>query len=634
MRKLITLAAIVTVLAIIGVACGQPAPETVEKVVKETVVVETEKVVKETAVVEKEVVVTATPVPGEELVTVNINWGTEPPTADPQLATDTTSSSVIGSIMMGLTDIDDETKAAIPSLATEWSSNEDATVWTFKLRDDVPWVKYNQVSGEVEQVTDDEGNPRMVTAQDVVYGVKRACDPRTASDYAYILYVVQGCQELNTTDPEADNFQELYDTVGVTAVDDQTVEFTLSYSAGFFPQITTMSTAYPVPQWVVENEDIGERWIEPGFIVTNGAYVMEEWVHGDHLSLRKNPHWPLWGTEAAPGNIERIFGIILSEASTEFALYENNEIDTMGPPGWGVPLEQIDRVKQEMPDQFVNSPENCTYYYGFTTTKPPVDNVQVRKALSMAIDRQTLVDAVTKGGQIPANTFANPLNYGAPAGDPDIAPWAMTQEMGGTGYQEALSQGKALLDEAGYPDGAGLDITLMHNVSEGHARIAQAVQAMWQEAYPQMTVSIETQEWAVYLDTIEFDAPLEDAPHVFRLGWCADYPHENNWVHEVFNTAAGANRVRMSPDDPQVGDLIQQFNETTVAAQTASPDEQLELYKQAETLLVDEIVAIAPIYYYTTVNVTKPWLERTYDQIKMHPHLWTLDWEAKQAAMQ
>jgi oligopeptide transport system substrate-binding protein len=468
----------------------------------------------------------------------------------------------------------------------------------------------------------------MVTAQDVVYGVKRACDPRTASDYAYILYVIQGCQELNSADPEADNFQELYDTMGVTAPDDATVEFTLNFGAGFFPQVTTMSTAYPVPQWVIEDPNIGERWIEPGFIVTNGAYVMEEWVHGDHLTLKKNPQWPLWGTDYAPGNIERVFGVMIEEASTAFALYENNELDTAG-----VPQEQIDRVKQVMPDQFVNSPINCSYYYGFVTTKAPVDDVRVRRALSMAIDRKTLVEAVTKGGQIPANTFANPLNFGAPAEDPDIAPWALTEEQGGTGYDQALTMGKELLDAAGYPDGAGLDITLMHNVSEGHARIAQAVQAFWQEAYPQMTVTIETQEWTVYLDTIGADAPIEDAPHVFRLGWCADYPHENNWVHEVFNPEEGANRTRLSTDDPQVGDLIQQFSETTVAAQTAPPDEQVELYKQAEKLLIEDIAAIAPIYYYTTVNVTKPWLERSYDPIKLHAFQWTLDWDAKQASM-
>ncbi|RME60740.1 MAG: hypothetical protein D6790_08805 [Caldilineae bacterium] len=198
--------------------------------------------------------------------------------------------------------------------------------------------------------------------------------------------------------------------------------------------------------------------------------------------------------------------------------------------------------------------------------------------------------------------------------------------MGGTGYAAALEMAKDLLAEAGYPDGAGLDILIMHNVSEGHARIAQAIQAMWQAAFPQMTATIETQEWRVYLQTIDKESPLEDQPNVFRLGWCADYPHANNWVHEVFNTNAGANRVRMSEDDPQVGDLVAEFNRTTEAAQVATTEaEAAELYKHAEELLVDQIAAIAPIYYYTTVNVTKPYLQRIFEPGNSRFYKWQLN---------
>ncbi len=617
--------AVLVVAALVLTACPaqQPAAPAEPQVVEVTRIVEGTPEV---------IVVTATPEPTmmeEEKVTVNYNWGTEPPTADPALATDTTSSALIGSIFMGLTDLDDETQEAVPALATSWESNDEKTVWTFKLRDDIPWVVYNPATGETEVVTDDEGNPRMVNAHDVVYGVKRTLDPNTASDYAYILYYIQGAEELNNADPAAENFQELYDAVGVTALDDYTVQFTLKVPASFFPQIASMSQTFPMPQWVIEEK--GDRWIEPGFIATNGAYVMTEWIHGDHLTLEKNENWPLWGTDYAPSNIERLEGVMIEEVSTSFALYESNELDTSG-----VPLEQIDRVKADpvLSQEFVNAPINCTYYYGFIMEKAPTNDVRVRKALSAGIDRKTLVEQVTKGGQIPANTFTNPLNFGSPAGDPEVAPWALPEDMGGTGYAAAVEMGKGLLEEAGFPNGSGLDVLLMHNVSEGHARIAQAVQAMWQSAYPEMNVTIETQEWRVYLKTIDKDSPLEDQPNVFRLGWCADYPHANNWVHEVFNTNAGANRVRMSEDDPQVGDLVKEFNETTVKAQVAGEEEAKALYKRAEQLLVDEIVAIAPIYYYTTVNVTKPWLTRTYDPIKLHLYQWQLDWEAKKAAMQ
>jgi oligopeptide transport system substrate-binding protein len=586
-----------------------------------------------TEIVEGEVVekvVTATPEAMEAgLVTVYYNWGTEPPTGDPQLGTDTTSSNVTGSIFTGLTDIDDETKAAVPSLATSWEPNEDATEWTFTLRDDVPWVQYDAATGEINVVTDDEGNPRMTTAQDVVYGVKRACDPTVGSNYAYIMFPIVGCEALNSADPESEDFQALYDAVGVEALDDFTVKFTLNFGAGFWPQVTTMATTYPVYKPVVE--EMKDRWVEPGFIVTNGAYVMEEWVHGDHLNLLKNPNWPMWGTDYAPGNIERLVGYTIEEDSTSFALYENNELDTSE-----LPLDQIDRVKADpvLGEEYVQVPSNCTYYYGFIMERPAVSDVKVRQALSMGIDRPTLVDQVTKGGQIPANTFTNPLNFGNAAEDPDIAPWALTEEKGGTGYAAAVEMGKGLLEEAGYPNGDGLDILLMHNVSEGHARIAQAIQAFWQEAYPGMNVTVETQEWGVYLNTIEATTDVSQVPDVYRLGWCADYPHANNWLHEVFNPDQGSNRTRMSEDDPQIGDLVKEYSETTQAAQTASEEEAKGLYKRAEKLLVEEMAAIAPIYYYTTVRVTKPWLDRTYDEIKLHLFQWELDQAAQMGAMQ
>lgn len=567
-----------------------------------------------------EVVVTAQPeTEADDKVTVYYNWNTEPPTADPAMTTDTTSSSVIGSTFTGLTDQNLQTLETIPWLAKSWSSSDDKLTWTFELRDDVPWVRYNPKTAEIELVTDDEGNTRMTNAYDVVYGVKRTCDPNTASDYAWLVYIVKGCADLNTADPEAENFQEVYDAMGVVALDDYTVEFTLEYGAGYFPAVLSMANLYPTYQPVVE--EYGDRWIEPGFIVSNGAYVMEEWVHGDHLNLLKNPYWPLWGEGIATGNIERLVGYTIEEASTGFAMYENGELDTAP-----VPLDQIDRVKADpvLSPEFVNAPDNCTYYYGFVTQKPTVSNPLVRKALSMGVDRQTLVDEVLKGGQIPANSFTNPLNFGTVAGDLDIAPWALPETMGGWGYAKAVETGKGLLAEAGYPDGEGLDILLMHNVSEGHARIAQAIQAMWMEAYPGMNVSVETQEWGVYLETLQYTNDINNVPDVFRMGWCGDYPHANNWMHEVFNSEEGANRIRLETDDPLVGALVTEYNETTKAAQVADEAAAKGLYKRAEQILIDEIVGIIPIYYYTVVNVTKPELTRTYDSIKLHLFEWTL----------
>ncbi len=612
MKKLVLLLVTLFALSLLA-ACATPTPQVVEKVVEKPV----EKIVEKPVEKIVEVVVTATPVPVPEVVTLNRNLGTEPPTVDPALATDTTSVELDKQMFLGLTQLHPDTVEPVPQLATSWEVSEDGLTYTFHMRDDAVWVKWDAAKGEVVQDVDDEGNPRIVTAHDVVYGVKRTLNPETGSDYAYVLYIIKGGEELNTAEEVTD---ELLEGVGVRALDDFTVEFTLHTSAPYFPAIASMWVARPQPQWAIEK--YGDRWIEPGFIVTNGPYVMTEWVHGASLTLVKNPFWYGWTDpdyrvgDYTVGNIERIEYVMVTEASTAFAMYENNELDMTG-----VPLPDIDRVKADpvLSKELSIQPILCTYYYGFTMTKPPVDNVLVRKALSAAIDRKTLVETVTKGGQIPANTFAPEGIFGNAAGDPDIAPWALDYEMG-----KELAKG--WMAEAGYPDGEGLDIILMHNVSEAHARIAQAIQAMWQELFPKAKFTIETQEWKVYLQTLQKETPVEDMPHVYRLGWCADYPDQNNWVHEVFHAEEGANRPRATPS---------RFEELTKEAQlTTDPEKRKELYKQTEKILIEEEARIAPIYYYTEVVVTKPWVTARYDKAGgNHPiYLWSIDWEAKKAA--
>lgn len=617
MKKFVLLLVALFALSLLA-ACATPTPQVVEKVVEKKVEVTVEKPVEKVVEKKVEVVVTATPVPVAEVVTLNRNLGTEPPTVDPALATDTTSVELDKQMFLGLTQLHPDTVEPLPQLATSWDISEDGLTYTFHMRDDAVWVKWDGAKGEVVQDLDDEGNPRKVTAHDVVYGVKRTLNPATGSDYAYVLYIIKGGEALNTAEEVTD---EVLDAVGVRALDDFTVEFTLETPAPYFPAIASMWVARAQPQWAIEK--YGDRWQEPGFIVTNGPYVMTEWVHGASLTLVKNPFWYGWTDpdykvgDYTVGNIERIEYEMITETSTAFALYENNELDTAA-----VPLPDIDRVKADpvLSKEFEIAPILCTYYYGFTMTKPPVDNVLVRKALSAAIDRQTLIDTVTKGGQLPANTFAPDGIFGNAAGDPDIAPWALD-------YAQGKEMAKKWMAEAGYPDGENLDIILMHNVSEGHARIAQAIQAMWTEVFPKAKFTIETQEWKVYLKTLKKDTPVEDMPHVWRLGWCADYPDQNNWVHEVFNAEAGANRPRATPS---------KFEELTEQAQMEQdPEKRKALYKEAEKILVEEEARIAPIYYYTRVRVTKPWLTAHFDKAGGNEpiYLWSIDWEAKKAAL-
>jgi len=615
------------VLLVALVACQ---PETVEsvrevvvtRVVTETVetegeVVEVTRVVTETETVTEEVVVEVTAVPemGDQPVTLRWNFGTEPPSLDPSLATDTTSVDVVYNLFMGLTRPDPVTGELSPGLATDWSVSDDGLVWTFNMRQDVPWVHYDPLTGEFAVVTDDEGNERMVTANDVVYGVKRTIDPATASDYAYVLYNIVNAAAVNGGEEGV-----TVDDLGVEAVDDYTVQFTLEAPAAYFPSIAGMWVAYAMPSWLIDS-DLGAKWTEAGIINTYGPYALESWIHGGELNMIKNPLFP----DADSVEIERIHGVMITEDSTAFAMYENNELDTQG-----VPLPEIDRVKADpvLSAEFVNAPDACTYYYGFNNQKAPMDDVRVRRAFSQAIDRQSLIDNVTKGGQIPATSFAPPGIFGAP--EPGTVGLGYDPEAAKGSLQEYLDENGMTID-----DFNNMGVVLMYNTSEGHAAIAAAIQQMWSDVLG-AEVQVENQEWAVYLETINADTPIEEAPHIFRLGWCADYADENNWVNEVFNAQVGANRLRRNCTDPNCGDATAtEFDDLTVqAAQTADPDERIALYHEAERILAEDETAYAPIYHYTVVNTTKPWLTRNFPSLGGNDFFnWSIDQAAQLDAL-
>ena len=516
---------------------------------------------------------------GEKLAKqINLNLGTEPPTLDPGVAQDTTSTGVDELLFLGLTDYDDQTIEVVPELAEKWECSSDGLTWTFHMRKDVNWVHYDPATKKFEK-------KRPLTAQDVVYGVLRALDPATASPYAYVLYYVKNAEEYNTgkvTDPNE---------VGIKAPDDYTIVYTLKSPAGFFPGIAGLWTARAVPKEVIEQ--YGDKWTEPGNIWTNGAYALDTWEHNNKMVLVKNPYY----YDAKNVSIEQINYVMVQEQSTAFAMYENGELDEDHDP----PLSDLDRIKTdpELSKQYVQAPELCTYYYGFNTTKPPFDNKLVRQAFSYALDRQKLIDTVLKGGQKPAKTFACPGIFGSPAEDPSFQ---------GISFDPAKA--KELLAQAGYPDGKGLpEITLMFNTSESHQAIAQFAQRSWKENLG-VDVKLTNQEWAVYLQTV-----ANDAPQIFRMGWCTDYPDENNWVLENFHSTKSKNQIRWN--NPEFDKAVDD------AAAESDPAKRKELYKKAEQILCVDEAAIIPVYYYTRNTVTKPYVVRTYSPLGIeHINKW------------
>jgi oligopeptide transport system substrate-binding protein len=502
---------------------------------------------------------------------LNYNLYTEPPTIDPALSTDTTSVQCVELLFLGLTDFDDETLEVIPELATEWSASADGLTWTFKMRDDVSWVHYDPATKKVTK-------QRPVTAHDVVYGVQRTLNPETASDYAYVDYIIKNAEAVNTGESTD------LDSIGVRAIDDYTVEFTLEQAAGYFPGIAGMWVNRPQPREAIEAG--GDTWTEPGTIWTNGPYVLDTWEHENRMVMMKNPEY----YDAEDVSIEQVNFFMVNEDSTAFAMYENGELDVAN-----APLDDIDRIKADatLSEELYIAPSLCTYYYGFNTTKPPFDNPLVRQAFSYAVDRQKLIDTVTKGEQRPAKSLACPGIFGSVADNDDFV-----------GISFDPDKAQELLTEAGYPDGQGLpEVTLMFNTSEGHQKIAEFMQQSWKENLG-VEVKLANQEWAVYLDTLD-----EDAPQIYRNGWCADYPDANNWLLEVFHPTKSQNNPKWDPASPGAQAYMKAVED---AAASSDPDERQALYFEAEKILTVDEAIIIPIYYYTSVVCTKPYVERSY----------------------
>lgn len=549
----------------------------------------------------------------ERPVTLNMIWMSDPPTIDPAFTTDSLSFDVTHNLFVSVTNYDPVTSEVIPHLATDWWSDYDKEgnpIWTFTLRDDIPWVQYDNKTGEVIHVVDDEGRKRYVNAYDVEYGVKRTIDPTVASDYAYVLYVIKNAYPINSGE-EGYNV----DMLGIEALDERTIQYTLEYDAAYFPAIAGLWVGNPVPRWAID--EWGDKWTEAGMINTSGPYTLESWHHGLEISLIKNPLWPK--TEEV--QIERVKGAIVPEEATALAMYENNEVDTVT-----VAPREIDRIRADsvLGIELYNAPESCTAYLGFTNNKAPLNDVRVRRALVQAIDRQSLIDNVLKGGEILATSFAPPGIFGAPP--PGEVGLHYDPEAARASLQEYLDEVDMTIE-----DFNALRIYIMTIDHESNIDLMSAIQQMWQETLGIKT-RLDVQEYKVYLDTISVETPLVEMPHIWWTGWCADYADENNWVHDVFNVRASFNDLRRNCLNPNCEEVYPtEFDElTAIAALEPDPAKRIELYAEAERILAEDEVAYAPLYYATSLILTKPWLQRNFPLLSgIDIYNWELDMEEK-----
>ena len=508
----------------------------------------------------------AAPAATGEGITLRLSTTSEPTTLDPNLAEDYYSITPIEQMFLGLTNINNETAEVEPELAESWEISEDGLTWTFNLRTDAVWS---------------DGNP--VTAQDVEYSVKRAIMPETASPYAYVLYIIKNAVAINQTAVPTDTYD--IDSLGVTAVDEHTVQFTLEAPASYFLSISSMWTLRPVPSWAIE--EFGDAWTDPANIVVNGPYKVTEWLPNQSLSFVKNESY--FG--AADVQIDQVDVTVITDQNTEVALYESGELDVAGEGAASLPVEEVTRIRADatLSAELHEGPRASTTYVGFTMTKPPFDNVLVRKAFSAAIDRETMVRDVVGSG-VPATQFAPPGVFGAP--DPEV----------GIGYDP--EQAKAWLAEAGFPDGEGFPtVTYRYFSNTLEEALAQALQVMWSETL-NVNVELEAQDFPVFLASINPSTPVEEMPELWRLGWGADYPDENNFVYEVFHCTDSTNYPRAACT--AADEMAKQAAIETDQAKRA------ELYAQVEQLMFGEEVRVAPYYHRGYTILTKPYVQRAY----------------------
>lgn len=492
--------------------------------------------------------------------------GAEPETLDIHKMTGVPEAHIAKDLFEGLV-AEAADGSIIPGVAETWTIGDDGLTYTFNLRGDAKW-----------------SNGEPLTASDVVYGIRRCLDPNTASEYAYLLYPIKNAEEFNggaVTDPAE---------VGIEAVDDHTVRITLRAPTPYFLSVLVWGQASPAPQAVIEAK--GDDWTKPGNMVGNGAYMLAEWVPQDHITLVKNPNFH----DAANVAVDKVVFYPTEDIPAELQRYRAGELDTT----YEVPSDQIPWIKENLPDEFRNSAYLGVYYYAFNLTQPPFkDNLNLRKALALAVDREILVDKITQAGEFPAYSWIPPgvLDYQNQPAD-----WASLSQ------DERLAEAQKLYAEAGYGPDNPLEIEILYNTSENHKKIAVAIAGMWQQTLG-VKATLRNEEWKVYLETRN-----QRQYQVVRAGWIGDYNDANTFL-DLFMSDVG---------EINTPGYASEAYDAAVKGAGVEKDmaKRKTMLEEAERIFVADLPAI-PIYHYTTKHMVKPYVDGWVDNIlDYHPSRW------------
>ncbi len=487
--------------------------------------------------------------PGQELADEQVfhkGNGAEVQTLDPHKAEGVPSSNVLRDLYEGLTS-EAPTGEVIPGAAESWTLSDDGTVYTFTIRQNAKWSN---------------GDP--VTAADFEYGLKRSVNPATLSKYAYILAPIKNAEAISAAKAEPD-------TLGVKALNATTLEITLKAPTPYFLGLLNHNSTIPVHKASVEQH--GDQFSRPGKMISNGAYYLTEWVPQSQMKLERNVHY--WDNSNT--TIDTVYYYPIEDQSTGLKRFRANELDFT----YELPYKQLTWIKENIGDELVIAPYLGVYYFGFNLTQEPFkDNFNLRKALSLAIDRDIITQKVTGAGEISAYNFVPPVNNYT-GQKPDWASWTQA---------ERLAEAKRLYAEAGYSKENPLTISIHYNTHENHKTISTAIAAMWKQSLG-VDVELLNQEWKVFLETRKQKVDTQ----VFRAGWIGDY-NDPYTFSELMLSNSGLN------------DSAYYREEYDALLAKASVEADLQkrrlLLEEAERMVMSEL-PIMPIYHYVTKRVVK-----------------------------
>jgi oligopeptide transport system substrate-binding protein len=481
----------------------------------------------------------------------HVGNGTEPQDLDPQSITGVPEHRLMLALFEGLLAEDPRDLSPVPGLAERWEISEDGLGYTFHLRANARWS---------------DGSP--IVAGDIVESYRRLLTPAFAAEYAYLVFdYVVGAREY--VEGKLKDFGQ----VGFKALDERTLRVNLKNPTPYLLKIIASHYAWtPVPvKAVAKYGPVDQRrtpWTRPGRLVGSGPFQLKEWRPNQKIVVTRNPHY--W--DAASVKLDEIHFYATEDISTEERMFRTGRLHKTNE----LPNSKIDVYRREHPESLRIEPYMGVYFYRCNVARPPLNDKRVRRALALAVDRESIVKNVTRGGQRPAYAVSYPGTAG-------YTPRA--QLTGG------VAEARQLLAEAGFPDGRGFPkVELLYNTSENHRAIAEAIQQMWKQNLG-IDITLLNQEWKVYLDS-------QDTTNysIARAGWIADYVDPHVFL-EIWVTNNGNNDTNWS--HAEYDQLYQQ-------ALTAKNDtERYEIYQKMDAILVDECPVI-PIYYYTSVYAMSP----------------------------